>query len=636
MIMLMIGVSLFLGLAPVGRQLIENLDVGLVMDFATTTLDEVSESWMGLCVILVLIGSCLGLSEGWFGAVVGFILGVLIYALICFCWMVLVNYVFPLVVNVGALVSVGVICLAFALGCSVAIVNYVKNFILYFDPYPSTPGVYDDGVRSYYEDTSKNREEYGRRSYFFGPGYFSIIETIKNSWSANFQLIGNVCEWLGDHTNGLGEWLCWIPGVPYLVFFTVSIVAVGGVVTTICSLIHGGIVMLIMAVIYVIFGVVWLLDRLMLIMRKTISVCGACKESYLIPMFVCPDCGKRHRHLVPGVYGILYHQCACGKKLPATFLTGRAGLTACCPHCSTDTYIQKLENDVRPVSIQLVGGINSGKSVYLASALTCMQEELAMRGSTRVKPSDVGLMNGLRRMYETGTNSNTTETNAIMYSLRVHSPFFEPDRLMSIFDIAGEFFIRPESASMPQLQLRNVDGIVMLIDILSLYTADEMSALDARVSCHRSMAKNVDVLNGLVEHMNLVGAKRRNGRFTVPFYVVISKLDTVNELMRKISIDDALMDLITAFVPGGEYPQTAEKRDKLCHDFILSRDEVNLLELIKQNFCTVHYYAASATGGEMITGQSFQPWPGMMAPIEDVVSSADTELYALMKNGGVK
>lgn len=643
--LLLLGIVFFCSLTPAGQKLVGSIHISLIMNFSTLTVERILNDWQGFLELLLVIGAIGGGIWGEVefdsfggGAIGGLILGGICYFVICLVWVVLVNYVFPFVVNVGTFVAVCAISLALALGCSVAIVNYIKYFILYLDPYPKKPGVYQDDKRVYYEDKSKNREEYGKRSYFFGPGYFSIKETINSSWRANFQLIENVREWLGDHTDSFWDWLCWIPGVPYFLFFALSILVVGSIVTLICSLIHGFTVLLFMMVIYIIFSIVWLLDRLVLMgrkRRKTISVCGACKESYLIPMFVCPNCGMRHRHLVPGVYGILYHQCTCKYKLPSTFLTGRTNLTACCPHCSTDSYIQRLENDVYPISLQLVGGISSGKSVYLASALTRIQENLAVRSDTVVTPSDENLMKDLRRMYTTGSNTNTTETNAIMYSLRVHSSSFTPDRLLSIFDIAGEFFTRPESAKVPQLQLRNVDGIVMLIDVLSLYKTEEMKALDIQTSSHRSMARNVDVLNGLVEHMELVGTKRRNGLFKMPFHVVISKLDTVNELLQKIKIDDSLMDLMMTFMPAGDYPATVAERDKICHDFIRNRDEVNLLALIENNFSTVHYYATSASGGEMVRGRSLHPWPGMLLPIYDTVEKADVELFGLLKKGGL-
>ena len=218
---LLLSALLFCLCTPTGQAFIGNIRLGLVMDFKTVRFNDLFNDLSGLATILIIVGAVwLGIEEGgWGGVIGGGLCGFLVYTVFCFLWMLLVSYVLPFIVNTGTYVTVVIVCLAFAIGCAVAIVNYGKNFILYFNPYPKTRGIYDDGIRRYYEDKNANREEYGHRSYFFGPGFFSINETIKNSWKANFQLIGNVCEWLRNRTLDFVDWLLWIPGVPFFIFY---------------------------------------------------------------------------------------------------------------------------------------------------------------------------------------------------------------------------------------------------------------------------------------------------------------------------------------------------------------------------------------------------------------------------------
>lgn len=123
MILLMIGAVLFCAKTPLGNEIAGSIHIGLVMDFATRTFGDLVSDWSGLAIFLVIVGGIIGACCGG-GAAAGAICGYLLHLLICFIWMLLVSYIFPFIVNAGAFVSVAAICLAFALGCAVAIVNY--------------------------------------------------------------------------------------------------------------------------------------------------------------------------------------------------------------------------------------------------------------------------------------------------------------------------------------------------------------------------------------------------------------------------------------------------------------------------------------------------------------------------------
>ena len=64
-----------------------------------------------------------------------------------------------------------------------------------------------------------------------------------------------------------------------------------------------GIILVVLAI-YVIFTIVWIIDRIYLLKNKIRSDCPTCHSRFLIPTFMCPDCGAMHKKLVPGPYGI--------------------------------------------------------------------------------------------------------------------------------------------------------------------------------------------------------------------------------------------------------------------------------------------------------------------------------------------
>ena len=86
-----------------------------------------------------------------------------------------------------------------------------------------------------------------------------------------------------------------------------------------------------------------------------------------VPLAVhrCPGCRASHASLRPGRYGVLWHHCACGHRLPTTRLAGRGALTALCPHC--DRVLPETVGSTRVVHAPLVGGTSSGKTMLMAA-----------------------------------------------------------------------------------------------------------------------------------------------------------------------------------------------------------------------------------------------------------------------------
>lgn len=188
-----------------------------------------------------------------------------------------------------------------------------------------------------------------KKSYFFEKGYIDLGNTIKGAWSRNSDSIKKYVSNLQD----LGD-KSLIPKIFFAVINIIAVIAVvvfGSIITAAITVINIAVLIFFMAIVYIGFSIIWIIDRLYLVRNKIFTACHECKEKSLIPTYICPNCGAKHTNLTPGVYGILHRTCNCGEKLPTTFFNGRKLLAAECPHCGHPLS----DRESRPICIPVVG-----------------------------------------------------------------------------------------------------------------------------------------------------------------------------------------------------------------------------------------------------------------------------------------
>ena len=550
-----------------------------VMDYGTLNFNEVAQyittSWgfRAFGVICALIGIA-------YGGIIGVILGIIAAAIISWAFTVVIvfvwNYIIPFILNSAGHIAIAVIIY----GASIAIRNYFRSFVRNRDPY------------KYYVDKTKGAQKNVlRKSYFFGPGYASVIKTAKEAAKDNINVLKNIRTWIDEHSDTKLEYYSLgIVGWLYLIFSAISIISVGCSVTLLCSAVHLLFMFVVMAIVYILFSAIWIADRIALYHYRINSDCHKCHERYLVPAFVCPNCKRMHTKLIPSAYGILHHICKCGKELPCTFFNGRNQLQAVCPRCSDEEHkiFIRLHSNVHPISIQLVGASGAGKSVYLASAIIKFMETLSVRSDIKASETDKIKSDRLRRIYSTGHSSHTDAKNAVMYPVQISSPRLETDRLLSFYDIGGEFFVNAErGGTVAMVHLNYADGLLFLIDACKLKNSN-----------NNTLEQDEIIVNSLVNYMDGIGTKRNGGKFAIPFMVLFSKY-------------------------------TPTERDEKYKSLIISRSN-NLITTIESNFSEVHYYATSAAGGEMRHSHELNPWPNILTPIHDIIKLNDKELAAII------
>ena len=296
----------------------------------------------------------------------------LVIIAIYIAYLLIVKVLIPVSAVVGGIVFVIVSIVAVVLGFFTAFANYFK-------------AVFENVNFRKWE--WKKDDEPAKRSYFFGPGYAQLRGTIKRAFELNSlsgEKVSTTARGFKGDGDGIWGGIKSIFGVIYLIVADICIYVIGTILCTVFGLVHGVITTAVMILTYITFTIVWIVDRVYLLKNKISSDCPVCHSRFIIPTFMCSECGAIHKKLVPGPYGIWKHKCTCSHKIPSTFLNGRSKLYAYCPNCASPL----VASDARQVVFQLIGGSKSGKTVFLSAYFHEYIEKLKRNRNIEVEISE--------------------------------------------------------------------------------------------------------------------------------------------------------------------------------------------------------------------------------------------------------
>lgn len=468
-------------------------------------------------------------------------------------------------------------------------------------------------------------DEPAKRSYFFGPGYAQLTGTIKKAFELNSlsgEKVSITAKGFKGDSDGVWGGIKSIFGVIYLIIADICIYVIGTILCAAFGLIHGVITTAVMVLTYIIFTIVWIIDRLYLLKNKIRSDCPVCKSRFLIPTFMCPECGAMHKRLVPGPYGIWKHKCTCGHKISSTFLNGRSKLEAYCPDCGSPL----VASDARPVVFQLIGGSKSGKTVFLSAYFHEYLEKLRRNRNLEVEISDQyhPFFAELEEWYSGIDCPATAQLNSQMYPLLINSSL-GVKRQFSIYDIAGEMFdgFTAESEVLQQ-QFHYCNGLLFLIDPFS-----SGNLRDDRINSGEDMSDFSDmpvedVVTNFINYLVTTGHKKANARCTIPMAILIAKAD-VREIKR--AIGPAKIASIFKNNQNG-YASYEDARDGECRKFLMDIGLSATVENLETEFSNLHYFPVSAMG-HAPDGSEYEPW-GVTDAIDWMLPLADKELADLI------
>jgi len=467
----------------------------------------------------------------------------------------------------------GIITLTISAGYAliVSLISFVKSIKNNIDPYAT------------YED--KHADDAGgvKRNYCFGPGFHQISEIIKDAFRNLGEYRVKLTDW---KDNALRDtWIIdmWIYiGYGFAIFCSMVL---GFIWVAAFSVILATAIIIGMTGFFLFFSLLWATDRVVLLMKSIHSRCPNCKRKSVIPVFICPTCGMEHKKLVPGPYGVLHHKCACGTDLATTFLGGRSEYEAHCPYCGTELF----SSNSKQYGIQLVGGVGTGKTTFLAAFWHEYKDMLQHRPDISFEETPPEAFADLEDWFDTGRSESTLETNANMYSI-IHNIGQKTSVQMTIYDIAGEAFDFAGSETQQQ-QFRYCEGFLVVID---------PTATPNYVS---------DTLTNFINSMNEIKGKNASKVAAVPVAVIITKSDLHK---KEIGIPH-IKASYKAVSDSGMPPTFEQHQDDVCRAFLTNNGYENAVNLIEAEFSNIRYFPVSAMGHNAENGQ-YEPW-GIMEPV---------------------
>ncbi|MDR0309454.1 MAG: hypothetical protein LBH88_01680 [Candidatus Methanoplasma sp.] len=242
------------------------------------------------------------------------------------------------------------------------------------------------------------------------------------------------------------------------------------------------------------------------------AVCPKCKRNFYQPNVKC-KCGLVVSYPVPNRYGVKYHTCNNGHKMPSTNADGsRAKMQAVCPYCRGEMFT----HEAKPIVISLVGSVGSGKTTMMISAVESLSALAKEKGIVSEIISDGISVNAQRRKANVPPTP-AGELDSEYFFLRSRDL---PEKEVIINDISGTEFHPDRDKILFEEYYRYNDGIIFTRDPL------EVMALHHSQSPTKG-SKNTPtaILESFYHMYTEINGYGPAVKSTVPFAVVLTKMD---------------------------------------------------------------------------------------------------------------
>lgn len=430
------------------------------------------------------------------------------------------------------------------------------------------------------------------KQYYFRKAYRDYWQVVEESWKPNRAAANWVVE-TGKKlfTNG-AVLFTWPLGVTFF-----AIAAVGSLAAAIAyvlfGLVHLALVLACAAVAMSTAVMVRAVEYLSMAWRRIFLVCphGNCYRRISLPVYVCPNCGAKHKRLIPGPYGIFRRRCACTAKLPTLFLFGRNNLPSLCPHEDCQRPLSGAEGVVRNLHVPIVGGPAAGKTSFLMACM-CELKERADGGDLALEFPEhkhQTLFERCSRDFQHGALvSKTAEEAPDAFLVRLKDGG-GGQGLLYAYDAAGELYQQTDVLRRHEF-FSYTHGVLFLLDPFSLpdvqvdFAPSLKAASDQIKPCEERPQDVYDRMIGALRQFS-----KMDGRFgSTPFAVVVTKSDAFG-LAKQIEA--------TSPHAGGNGRSSKDDPESLAvRQWLIERGESNLVRSIENDFRRVRYFHCSSLG----------------------------------------
>ena len=503
----------------------------------------------------------------------------------------------------------------------VPLTSGIASFIAFFGAiYAAFMGIVR-GIEDTFDDTNRlvaklyeTKKENARRSWFFGPSMAVFPAIYKEA----FGIIMAFREKINDFRDRLlGNWgesilvriIVWVSYAASIIFYYLLSFSLVTILATFFSVLF----LVFMIVYYVFFLIVLGIDRIVLLMRGYKNDCHNCNERVLVPEYVCPNCGKSHFHLAPGVYGVFNHTCTCGNIMGSTFVTGKNRYHARCPKCHTDYGTEAS----KPLALQLIGGSGSGKTVYLAALFNELHKNIELNerktGATyEFDPVARDNMERLQDYFEGEDAEATSGRDVTFYSELLNFKGNAVPTKLEIIDIPGEMFsgqVALNEAEHRLSQYSYVDGFLFVVDPFA--EGDLRKAQGEDTDTFYSDISPEEVFTNFDAYLIAQGFAKTDKMVETPISIIITKSDTA-------AVKNKLNDLCGEMPPEGYSSEQAR-------DFLAGIGLASLVNAVEAKFKNVKYFVVSAIGHSP-DGEAYEPY-GVFESAAWLIERKDKKLF---------
>jgi hypothetical protein len=467
------------------------------------------------------------------------------------------------------------------------------------------------------------------KGYFFDKGW----KDIGSVTNITFSEIGVAINRQTGRMRAGSAWL-WI----YHISVIISVAVFGGIFCFIFTVAHSIIAFLFMLLYYILFMIVMIVDRSYLVIREISISCYECKSKFMYPVYICPSCRAKHDKLTPSIYGAFKRKCTCGKILPTSiFHAGgrRKDLEAHCPVCEQRGKITYLtDRESRPVCVPVVGGASVGKSAFITAYANLFIDHIALNKGVdvefynKVRESDFQVMKTHFRhgqIFKTAVQTDLSRASSIAFSFFVKHRQLKPERLIHIYDIAGETFTENTENEL-QKQYDYCDGIILLIDPFSIPRVMRQygQKLNNTDKASTSNAGIDYIMGNFIIKLQETTRLSKSKLLHTPLAIVLSKIDQAD---LSLVIGDFAIKRVMAN-HGGDFKDYFDTMDFICREFLRKMDMGDVLSHIQMNFKNSRFFSASAIGHTLNQGRYS---PHNVTPVFDwILATTDPKLAALV------
>ena len=429
------------------------------------------------------------------------------------------------------------------------------------------------------------------KSYFFGKGYRDLRDVIKESWQRNFISAKGFFSKI-DTTK---DWWLSILSVVFWGGAGISVVVFGTTLFLVVSLIHIVFLSIFFSIIYIGFTIFWTIERIYLFFHRFFAACPHCHEKNALPEYLCDSCGNVHARLMPNNYGILYHKCTCGQKLPATFFVNRGRLQARCPSQHCHQFLHREHVETRRIFIPILGGPSAGKTAFMFAIVRNLIEKKAAELGFTTDFVDTATESEYKKIVaelqkgHVPSKTIASTPKAFNLALKKHG---ETKWLMYIYDPSGEAYQSTENLSEHRYH-EYLSGMILIIDPFSIPAVRrnyDRELSKTWSSVNPSTLKVEDALSRVILTMEESFGLSKAGKIKQPLAIVISKVDAfgLEDVVGESAVDKAFAK--------AKRLSRAEVRNNLIKQQLNDWGEIALLQQLDMRFKNVRYFSCSALG----------------------------------------